>query len=104
MHATSDASGITLAGPWQPQSDARHSPDIQLWLARCDGEVVSGNIIFCARQHVVYWLGATLEQHLTSGVANLLMSEIIEDAVRVRSPARDGMPRGRRYPCALAPR
>ncbi len=60
----------------------RRSPHIQLWLARRDGQVVSGNIIFYARHHVVYWLGATLEQHLTSGVAKLLMSEIIQDACR----------------------
>lgn len=61
---------------------ARRSSHIQLWLARRGEEIVSGNVIFHAQRHAVYWLGATLEQHLTSGVAKLLMSNIIEDACR----------------------
>jgi hypothetical protein len=60
----------------------RQSPHIQLWLARLGGQIVSGNLCFYARRHVVYWLGATLEQHLASGVAKLLMSEIIADSGR----------------------
>jgi lipid II:glycine glycyltransferase (peptidoglycan interpeptide bridge formation enzyme) len=60
----------------------RQSPHIQLWLARLGGEIVSGNLCFYARRHVVYWLGATLEQHLASGVAKLLMHEIIADSCR----------------------
>jgi len=58
----------------------RRSPHIQLWLARKGGQIVSGNVCFSAKRHVVYWLGATLEQHLSSGVAKLLMSEIIQDS------------------------
>jgi hypothetical protein len=61
---------------------ARRSPHIQLWLARKGGQIVSGNVCFYAKHHVVYWLGATLEQHLSSGVAKLLMSEIIQDSCR----------------------
>ncbi|MEY2936363.1 MAG: hypothetical protein RL033_7112 [Pseudomonadota bacterium] len=60
----------------------RRSPHIQLWLARRDGQIVSGNLCFYARRHVVYWLGATLEEHLPSGVAKLLMYEIIQDSCR----------------------
>jgi CelD/BcsL family acetyltransferase involved in cellulose biosynthesis len=58
----------------------RRSPHVQLWLARHHGQIVSGNVCFYARRHVVYWLGATLEQHLASGVAKLLMYEIIRDS------------------------
>jgi CelD/BcsL family acetyltransferase involved in cellulose biosynthesis len=60
----------------------RRSPYIQLWLARQGDQIVSGNICFYAKRHVVYWLGATLEQHLASGVAKLLMSEIIQESCR----------------------
>lgn len=60
----------------------RQSPHIQLWLARLDGKIVSGNLCFSARRHVVYWLGATLQEHLPSGVAKLLMHEIIQDSCR----------------------
>jgi Acetyltransferase (GNAT) domain len=52
----------------------RRSPHIQLWLARQGKQVVSGNLCFSAKRHAVYWLGATLETHLASGVAKLLMS------------------------------
>jgi CelD/BcsL family acetyltransferase involved in cellulose biosynthesis len=60
----------------------RRSPHIQLWLARQGNQVVSGNLCFYAKRHVVYWLGATLEEQLASGVAKLLMSEIIQDSCR----------------------
>ncbi|MEO8177723.1 MAG: GNAT family N-acetyltransferase [Deltaproteobacteria bacterium] len=60
----------------------RRSPYIQLWLARQGEQVVSGNLCFYAKRHVVYWLGATLESQLASGVAKLLMSEIIQDSCR----------------------
>jgi CelD/BcsL family acetyltransferase involved in cellulose biosynthesis len=60
----------------------RDSPHIQLWVARQGNQIVSGNLCFYAKRHVVYWLGATLEQHLASGVAKLLMSEIIADSCR----------------------
>lgn len=60
----------------------RQSPHIQLWLARLDGRIVSGNLCFTASRHVVYWLGATLEEQLSSGIAKLLMHEIIRDSCR----------------------
>lgn len=60
----------------------RQSPHIRLWVARLRGRIVSGNLCFTARHHVVYWLGATLEEQLSSGVAKLLMHEIIQDSCR----------------------
>jgi hypothetical protein len=57
------------------------SPHVKLWLARVGGEIVSGNVCFYAKQHVVYWHGSTLKDHLSSNVAKLLMYEAIKDAV-----------------------
>jgi GNAT acetyltransferase-like protein len=56
------------------------SPHVKLWLARVAGEVVSGNVCFYAKQHVVYWHGSTLKDHLSSNVAKLVMYEAIKDA------------------------
>jgi GNAT acetyltransferase-like protein len=60
---------------------ALQSPHVKLWLARTGGEVVSGNICFYAKRHVVYWHGSTLKDHLASNVAKLVMFEAIKDAV-----------------------
>jgi GNAT acetyltransferase-like protein len=57
------------------------SPHVKLWLARSAGEIVSGNICFYAKRHVVYWHGSTLKEHLPSNVAKLVMYEAIKDAV-----------------------
>lgn len=57
------------------------SPHVKLTLARSAGEVVSGNICFYAKRHVVYWHGSTLKEHLPSNVAKLVMYEAIKEAV-----------------------
>ena len=56
------------------------SPQLQLWLARCDGRVVSGNICAYSPAHAVYWHGATLAEQLDTGVSKFLMFEVIRNA------------------------
>jgi hypothetical protein len=55
------------------------SPDVKLWLARHDGQVVSGDLCLYAKKHVAYWHGATLKDYLRTSVAKLLKFEIIKD-------------------------
>jgi hypothetical protein len=57
------------------------SPNVKLWLARSGSEVVSGNVCFYAKRHVVYWHGSTLKEQLSTNVAKLVMYEAIKDAV-----------------------
>jgi len=56
------------------------SPYIKLWLARYDGQVVSGDICVYSKTHVVYWHGSTLADHLKTGASKLLKFEVIKDA------------------------
>jgi hypothetical protein len=56
------------------------SDSIRLWLAKVNGEIVSGNLTFYQNRHVVYWHGATLESHFSYHPAPLLTTAIIRDA------------------------
>lgn len=56
------------------------SPNVRLWLARLDGEIISGNLCCYAKRHVVYWHGSTLKAHLPTNAAKLVMYEAIKDA------------------------
>ena len=58
----------------------RHSPDVKLWLATVNREVVAGALCLYARRHVVYWHGAALEEHFPKRPVHLLLSDVIEDA------------------------
>lgn len=56
------------------------SPNIVLWLARYDGQVVSGDICVYSKAHAAYWHGSTLADHLRTGAAKLLKFEVIKAA------------------------
>lgn len=56
------------------------SPHVRLWLATVEGEVAAGALCFRARDHVVYWHGASREEHFDKRPVNLLMAEIIRHA------------------------
>lgn len=58
----------------------RRSESMKLWVAKVDGEIVSGNLIFYHNRHVVYWHGATRESYFSYRPGCLLMTEIIRDA------------------------
>lgn len=60
----------------------RHrSQHICLWVARCNGRIISGAICFYQNNHAVYWHGAALEAFFYLRPMNLLMCEIIKDAL-----------------------
>jgi hypothetical protein len=56
----------------------RNSPNIKLWVACYQNQVISGALCFYAPTHVVYWQGATLESHFHLRPVNLVMYEIIK--------------------------
>lgn len=58
------------------------SPHVKLWVARHDGNIVSGDLCLYARRHVAYWHGCTLRSHLKTSVAKLLKFEVMRDAVQ----------------------
>jgi hypothetical protein len=77
--------GVDAANGYSPTLfEALHalkSPYVRLWVARnASGEIVSGDVCFYAKTHVVYWHGSTLQQHLASNVAKLVKYEVIKDA------------------------
>ena len=55
----------------------RGSPRIVLWLARSDGEVVSGALCFYAKRHVVYWHGATKAESFSLRPVPLLFHDAV---------------------------
>jgi lipid II:glycine glycyltransferase (peptidoglycan interpeptide bridge formation enzyme) len=59
-----------------------HSPNVTLWLARHDNQIVSGNLCVYSKSHAIYWHGSTLAPFLREGASKLLMFEIIKDAHR----------------------
>lgn len=57
----------------------RSSPNIRLWIARYDGQVVSGELSLYSKRHSVSWHAATLKDYLRSGVAKYQTYEIVKD-------------------------
>ena len=57
----------------------RHSPHVRLWIARFDGQIVSGELSFYARQQSISWHAATLKDYLRSGVGKYQSFEIMKD-------------------------
>jgi lipid II:glycine glycyltransferase (peptidoglycan interpeptide bridge formation enzyme) len=57
-----------------------NSSDIKLWLATYQDNVVAGALCFYAKNHVVYWHGASLEKSFHLYPVNLLLYEVIKDA------------------------
>jgi len=56
------------------------SPNIRLWVAICDGEVIGGMLCFYAPRHVVYWHGAALADFFSRRPVNLLVYSAVHDA------------------------
>lgn len=56
------------------------SPAVRLWVARHEGEVVSGILCFYAAEHVVYWAGASHSSAFHLRPMNLLMRDVIRHA------------------------
>lgn len=57
----------------------RESPYVRLWVARFDGQIVSGELSFYSRQQSVSWHAATLKDYLRSGVGKFQSFEIMKD-------------------------
>jgi Acetyltransferase (GNAT) domain len=55
------------------------SPYVRLWIARYDGQVVSGELSFYAQRQSVSWHAATLKDYLRSGVSKYQSFEILKD-------------------------
>lgn len=53
---------------------------IRLWVARLDGSVVGGALVFYHNDHCVYWHGAVLRSHMACHPAHLLVHRAIEHA------------------------
>ncbi len=71
----------------------RHSDRIRLWLARRDGEPVSGALCFYHNRHVAYWHSATSQKvfkHLNAN--HVLQYTIIQDACQRGFQLYDFMP------------
>jgi CelD/BcsL family acetyltransferase involved in cellulose biosynthesis len=60
----------------------RQSDCLRLWVARFEGRVVSGAVCLYHNRHAVYWMGATLQEHLGLRASHLLHCEILRDACR----------------------
>lgn len=58
----------------------RHSPNVRLWLAHHEGELVAGALCLYAPRHVAYWHGAALQRHFPLRPVNLLLYEAIRHA------------------------
>jgi hypothetical protein len=56
----------------------RQSPNIRLWLAKLDGQIVSGAVCLYGKQTIAYWHGASLEEYFNLRPVNLLMYTIMQ--------------------------
>jgi len=57
-----------------------NSPHIKLWLAKLDGMIIAGSLVFSYNHHVVAWHGAARQSHFEYRPNNLLYAQIIRDA------------------------
>jgi hypothetical protein len=73
----------------------RHSDNIKLWVARINGDLATGCLIFYHNQHVDYWHAATREKYYSYGLGPLLTTEIIRDACQRGFRYYDFNPSGR---------
>jgi hypothetical protein len=55
------------------------SPHVRLWVARFDGQIVSGELSFYSQKQSVSWHAATLKDYLRSGVGKFQSFEIMKD-------------------------
>jgi CelD/BcsL family acetyltransferase involved in cellulose biosynthesis len=57
----------------------KDSQYIRLWLAVYDDKVIAGALCFYSARHIVYWHGATREEHFKLRPSNLVVAKAIED-------------------------
>jgi len=57
----------------------RASSNVQLWLSVYDETIVAGALCFYAKNHVVYWHGAALDDYFSIRPVNHLISEIVKE-------------------------
>lgn len=57
-----------------------NSPNIKLWIARVDGKIIAGALLFYCNKHIAYWHGASLEDYFDYCPNNLLQTKIIQTA------------------------
>ncbi len=57
----------------------RESRYVRLWVARYDGQIVSGELSFYSSQQSISWHAATLKDYLRSGVGKFQSFEIMKD-------------------------
>ena len=58
-----------------------NSDSIKLWLAEHKSNIIAGALCFYAVKHIVYWHGAAQQSSFGLRPSNLLLSEIIKDAI-----------------------
>lgn len=61
----------------------QRSQSIKLWIAKVDGNIISGKLVFYHNQQAFYWHGATLQHYFNHHPGPLLMTEIIKDACQI---------------------
>jgi Acetyltransferase (GNAT) domain len=59
---------------------ARSSPHVRLWLARHADEILAGALVLSAKEHVVYWHGASLPDADRLRPVHLLLHEVLRVA------------------------
>jgi len=60
----------------------RNSPNIKLWLATLNENVIGGVLCFSSKTHVVEWHSSVMNAYYKLGVVDLLICEIIKDSIR----------------------
>lgn len=58
----------------------RRSDAIRLWVAKVNGQVISGKLVFYHQRQALYWHGATVQRYFDHHPGPLLMREIVQDA------------------------
>ncbi|MCL5022526.1 MAG: GNAT family N-acetyltransferase [Nitrospirae bacterium] len=71
----------------------KKSPGIRLWLARHQGQIISGALCFYHNRHVAYWHSATAQQFFKKlNATHVLQYAIIKDACEKRFLLYDFLP------------
>jgi len=72
----------------------KNSPRIRLWLARHQGQIISGALCFYQNKHVAYWHSATREEFFNLNSPHVLQYHIIKDACEKGFHLYDFLPSG----------
>lgn len=72
----------------------KRSDKIKLWLAKYRGQTISGALCFHHNNHVAYWHGAALREHLRLKAPHALQYHVIQHACDSGSQVYDFLPSG----------